>query len=474
MTLADHDAERSVLASVLLHRADVQAATYARLAGVVRAEHFDDARHAAMWEAMGAIVTAGRPVDSVTLTAALRAMKREHAVGGIAYFREVARSMAQDVTFTEAHAERVLVLAQRRIALAAADAHRARLLAGDDVSASVARMERESRDGIAAQMDLTARAAMADAWGEFDDETGRSARYGVAALDGSEFVQPVLGGLFAGQLTGLGGVPGGGKTAMAITAAVATAEAGGRVLFGALEMPRTDVAWRIAAGYCQWSPPSVDRIRSRKLSGDEITDLQRASRAVADLPLVVDDRPTTADAFCALARAEHSRDPLSLVVVDYLHLFERDAVDAKSREDQVIRRQVYALKTLAKALRVPVLMLVQFNRGGAKSERPTMFDAFGGSGIEHGCDNVVILVPDASTKGASVGRVMVYVDKRRGGSPCEDGVPILFDRARQRMRDIDGETSRVEYPRDTSRGAQWDDVLDDGNGAAWAPGGDAE
>lgn len=159
MTLADHDAERSVLASVLLHRADVQAATYARLAGVVRAEHFDDARHAAMWEAMGAIVTAGRPVDSVTLTAALRAMKREHAVGGIAYFREVARSMAQDVTFTEAHAERVLVLAQRRIALAAADAHRARLLAGDDVSASVARMERESRDGIAAQMDLTARAA---------------------------------------------------------------------------------------------------------------------------------------------------------------------------------------------------------------------------------------------------------------------------------------------------------------------------
>lgn len=473
MTLADHDAERSVIASVLLHRADVQAATHARLSAVVRPEHFDDPRHAAMWEAIGHVVAAGRPVDSVTLIAALREMKRDHAVGGVAFFREVACGMARDASFTDAHADRVLALANRRTALAAADGHRSRILAGEDVAASVARMERESREGITAKRDLSAGAAMADAWGEFDDETGRSARYGVATLDGSEFAQPILGGLFAGQLTGLGGIPGGGKTAMAITAAAATAEAGGRVLFGALEMPRTDVAWRLAAGYCQWSPPSVDRIRSRKLSSAEVTDLQRASRAVAELPIVIEDQPTTVDAFCALARAEHSRDPLSLIVVDYLHLFERDAADAKAREDQVIRRQVYALKTLAKALRVPVLMLVQFNRGGAKSDRPTMFDAFGGSGIEQGCDNVVILVPDPATESAVIGRVTVYVDKRRGGSPCKDGAAILFDRARQRMRDRDDDSAgRREYPRDTRSGA--DDPLDDGNGGAWAPGGDAE
>lgn len=163
-----------------------------------------------------------------------------------------------------------------------------------------------------------------------------------------------------------------------------------------------------------------------------------------------------------LARAEHSRDPLSLVVVDYLHLFERDAVDAKSREDQVIRRQVYALKTLAKALKVPVLMLVQFNRAGAKSERPTMFDAFGGSGIEQGADNVVILVPDASTKRDPVGRVTVYVDKRRGGATVEDGRVILFDRVRQRMRDLDDVAPRVD---------SYSGLAD---GGAWAPGGDAE
>ena len=74
-----------------------------------------------------------------------------------------------------------------------------------------------------------------------------------------------------------------------------------------------------------------------------------------------------------------------------------------------------------------------------------MFDAFGGSAIEQGADNVVILVPDAAAKGAPIGRVTVFVDKRRGGAPSPDGVPILFDRVRQRMRDVDA----VEYPRNT-------------------------
>jgi hypothetical protein len=54
-----------------------------------------------------------------------------------------------------------------------------------------------------------------------------------------------------------------------------------------------------------------------------------------------------------------ARDPLSILVVDYLTLLARDGTDARRREDEVIRRHVYALKTLAKVLRIPVLMLVQ-------------------------------------------------------------------------------------------------------------------
>lgn len=465
----NHEAERAVLAAVLMSSGPYAIAAYRRLAEIVRAEDFDEPRHADIWRAIGRVVDAGREVDFVTVCAELTAMRRINAVGDRQGLRrlvlEAELSMQCDV-----HADIVRVCAIRRRALEAADAHRVRILAGEDVAASFARMEAESREGITAQRDLSALAAVDAAWSEYCDDAARNARYGVGALDGDADRAGVLGGLFGGQLTALGAVPGGGKTALAATVTVATAAAGGRVLFAALEMPREDLVWRMVAGYCRHHPPSVDRIRSRSLSGHELADLQRASRDVALLPVLIDDAPTTVDAFCSLARAEHSRAPLSLIVVDYLHLFQRDAADAKRREDEVIRRHVYALKTLAKALKVPVLMLVQFNRGGAKSDRPTMFDAFGGSGIEQGADNVVILVPDPQTKSDPVGRVTVFVDKRRGGAPSTDGTVILFDRVRQRMRDLDA----TEYPRNTRATVEVDDTDDAPPWGTFAPGGDAE
>ena len=438
---ADLDAERALLSSVILAGdADpsrivlLTGSAYSRLGAVVRAEDFADVRHAAVWSAMGDLVTQGHGNGAVSIRPALRAAGNAARINGT--FLAGLTVAAQSYANADALACIVAAHASRRRAIAAADAHRTRLRDGEDIAASVATMEAESRDGVTGPRDISAHAAIEEAWDEVCEDRGVLARWGVSILDDGDATRAgVLGGLFAGQLTVLGAVPGGGKTALAITTTVATAEKGGRVLFGALEMPRTDVAWRMAAGYCRHAPPSVDRIRARTLTDDEVKDLQQSSAIVARLAVLIEDRDLTVNAFCALARAEHSRSPLALIVVDYLHLFSRDAGDERLRGDEVIRRQVYALKGLAKALRVPVLVLVQFNRVGGKSERPRMFDALGGSGIEQGADNVLILVPDESQRSAAQGRVMAFVDKRRGGAPCTEGVAIHFDRARQRFCD---------------------------------------
>ena len=117
-------------------------------------------------------------------------------------------------------------------------------------------------------------------------------------------------------------------------------------------------------------------------------------------------------------------------------LFAPQTEEERARGAEVIRRQCYALKALAKALRVPVLMLVQFNRGGAKSDRPTMFDALGGSGIEQAADNMLILVPEEANASAPSGRVRIFIDKRRGGAPCREGVLVGFSRTRQRFHGL--------------------------------------
>lgn len=446
MTLfADPAAERATISSVFI-AGDVDPDrialltndAYARLAAVVRAEDFYDTRHAAVWIAMGHVAAAGQGIETVTVNAAMRA----HRIPGDVSPDFVARLTVSSVPSSnaEAHATIVAALSARRRAIAAADAHRARLLDGGDIAASVATLESDSRDGITGPRDISVGAAFDEGWDRMTESRLCGARYGLRALDGAVGERGALGGLFGGQLTALGAVPGGGKTALAATATIATAQGGGRVLFAALEMPRTDLAWRFAAGFCR-VPVSVDHINTGTINQREADDLQRASREVSALPILVEDRDLTVNALCALATAEHSRGALSLIVVDYLHLLGRDAGDDKLRTDEVLRRQVYALKGLAKKLRAPVLMLVQFNRSGAKSERPTMYDALGGSAIEQGSDNVVILVPDTSAAGTVV-RVRVHVDKRRGGPPCREGVDVYFNRARQRFVDSadDGET----------------------------------
>lgn len=441
---ADPMAERAVLAAVFLagdadpvRIVSLTAEAYARLAAIVTADDFSDARHAAVWVAMGHVVGAGRGVEALTVNAAIRA----HRIAGGASSEFVAHltvaSSAADNA--EAHASIVAALGARRRAIAAAEAHRVRLLEGADIAASVAALENDSRDGITGPRDISAAAAMDEAWLRMEDHATRRAAWGIGPLD------VALGGLFGGQLTALGAVPGGGKTALAAgNVAVHTASRGGRVLFFSLEMPRTDLAWRMAVGFCR-DPQPIDRINSGTLSQDQLIDLQSASHRVATMPVLIEDREMTVNAACALARAEHSRDALSLIVVDYLHLLQRDVGDERLRGDEVLRRQVYALKGLAKALRVPVLMLVQFNRVGGKSDRPTMFDALGGSAIEQGADNVVILVPDAGAPAGARLRVMAHVDKRRGGPPCREGVALTFDRARQKFTDQDDEEFSTQH-----------------------------
>jgi len=460
-TFTDTAAERALIASVFLAGdADparivaLTAVAYTRLAARVRAEDFADGRHARIWTAMAAVVDAGGGVEAVTVAAALRRAK------GDAVTQEfLAGLTAEAVSPDNADAFAAIVsdLSARRRAIAAADAHRARLLDGEAVEGSLAALETATREGVIGTRDLSADAAMQEAWEDVMGGGSARALWGVDPLD-----DEVLGGIFGRQLTVLGAVPGGGKSALAVTAAAATALRVGRVLFASLEMPRAEVAWRLAAGLCHRAPMPLDVIRRGvPLSAEDAADLQRAAERVSALPVVIEDRPLTVNGLCALARAEHASGRLSLIVVDYLHLLQADAEDSHSREDAVLRRQAYALKSLAKALAVPVLALSQFNRVGAKSDRPTMFDALGGSGIEQAADNVVILVPEEGTEIREPRnnrvRVRVHVDKRRGGPVCREGVTVEFNKSRQRFG-VTGEAAGfVDAPRadDLDDGRVW-------------------
>lgn len=463
--LVDLEAERALLGSCLLAG---DAGTVARVGAIARPEDFSAPALAVVFEAFEAIAARGEPLDVLTAAQELRRMERLNTVGGSQFLGELTDTIPT-VAHIESHAAIVAGLGrQRRAAEAARELH-ARLAGGEPVESALARFQAAATAGVV-RRDLTARRAVDEAWERLESGATARALYGLATFDGGPGVaRPLFGGLFGAQLTVCAAIPGGGKSVLALGAALATAEAGGRALVFSLEMPRDEFVWRGAARH--WpageAPPSIDRIRSRRLSADECAELGRATQRIADLDgLLIDESRHTVDSLTILARAEHARAPVSLVVVDYLQLLGRDAVDGRAREDEVLRRQAYQLKGLAKELGCAVLALAQFNRGGAKSERPTMFDLLGGSGIEQAADNVVILAPEDEGD-AEVVRVRVCSDKRRGGAVEKGGRIVLLDKPRQRFCDpVDDYESWTPSGAGARDARGWDGYT--------APGGEAE
>lgn len=461
----DLEAERAVLGTCLLAG---DAGTVARVGAICRAADFFSPAHPVIFEAFEAIAGRGEPLDVVTAAQELRTRQRLNTVGGMQYLGELTDTIPT-VAHIEAHARIVADLARQRRAVDAAQELRLRLAAGEPVESALARFQGAVTVGVT-RRDLSAFGAVAEAWERVESGAMARAAYGLATFDGGAGVsRPLFGGLFGAQLTVCAAIPGGGKSVLALGAAIATAAAGGRALVFSLEMPRDEFVWRGAARY--WpegeAPPSIDRIRSRQLSSGEWAELGRAAQRLADLDgLSIDDSPHTADSITLLARAEHARSPLSLVVVDYLQMLGRDAADGRSREDEVIRRASYQFKGLAKELGCSVLALAQFNRGGAKSERPTMFDLLGGSGIEQAADNVVILAPEDEGD-AEVVRVRACADKRRGGAVEKRGRIVLLDKPRQIFRDPEDEYAAWAPGEGSARDAR-------GWGGYTAPSGEAE
>lgn len=118
----------------------------------------------------------------------------------------------------------------------------------------------------------------------------------------------------------------------------------------------------------------------------------------------------------AIARRQHRKSPLGVVIIDYLQLIEPDekGVPREQQIAQISRR----LKFLAKELRVPVIALAQLNRGVELREdkRPRLADLRESGSIEQDADMVMFLHrPDAYDPEDRPGEAEIIVAKHRSG-----------------------------------------------------------
>lgn len=221
-----------------------------------------------------------------------------------------------------------------------------------------------------------------------------------------------LSGLRKGEVVVIASHPSVGKTALAMNIAECVAlgsdvdgvpfvgECAGRhpVLYFSLEIPAECFAKRMLCGYAHLNPW---RLESKMIDEADKTavenTLSHAAEVLKQASLYVVDTPALdIDDLYQKAVCEKREKGIELVVIDYLQLCEGKAVSKQGRLEEMAYIS-NRIKTMAKELMVPVVVLVQLPKrivkeGESKQcNEPKLSDFLDAAAMEESADVVLLL-----------------------------------------------------------------------------------
>ncbi|HEX4954788.1 MAG TPA: replicative DNA helicase [Thermoanaerobaculia bacterium] len=428
------ESERAVLGALLLDPERLKG-TRARL----RTEQFYFERHQLVYAAMLALADEGHAADLVTLGARLDQAGKLEAAGGLAYLAGLDVDLP-DVGRLDSYAEIVVERALRRSLITRAvelvrDAQGSGRPGGELLAelAAWSRSQYAGRATVSSMADVMDGTLAAVEEASADRSGSTLLRFGLKAVD-----RWIPAGLRPGQLIILAGRPGSGKSAAALGVAQHNAQAGRGVVYFSDEMSREELGMRLLAA--ETGIPSQSLLTGH-LSARQCQAMVTAARALAELPLHIDDSgATTPERIREVGHSLASRQPLGLVVVDYLQLMRPAEARRLPNRNAELEALTRGLKQLAKELAVPVLALSQLTRDnerrGGGDHRPKLSDLRGSGSIEQDADMVVFLHHEHEYDAtAAVDRAEVILAKHRNGQTGT--AHVAWNAGTTQFRDLD-------------------------------------
>lgn len=424
--ISDVGAEAAVIGSIFLDAHAIFGARAMRL----DADDFVDQRAAAIYDAATSMSQRGAAIDTVAVAGILKDRGRLEWVGGVARLVAYTEQVATAAN-VEHYASRVKQKSELRKAVRIAKKIQEQAPTAEDARAFLDQAQRElialaDADFVAPveTADTACRAFFAGL--ERRQERGESA----GVQTGFHFFD-ARGGIPRSGMVTIGGRPGMGKTAWALSFLANLCQRGGHGFYAGFEMPRDQVLGRLAANLGE-----VDgmRIYDGTMNADDWVRVGRAMKEIHrwDLEFWTPEGATMAEIRVRALRA-HARRPLDALVLDYLQLIDGPGKDTYERVSQVSR----ATKRLAMELDCPVVALSQLSReiDRRDSKEPRMSDLRESGKIEEDSDVVAFVFrpvvyderyddPDATK---------LIVPKNRNGSVGHSW--IRFRAPYQRMED---------------------------------------
>lgn len=420
---ASVEAEQSVLGGLML-----DGSAYHRVADLLTDADFYRRDHALIFRGITELERKGQPLDAVTLGEWFESNGLSEQVDGGAYLTELA-STTPSAANVRAYAEIVADKARLRRAIQVGtelidgafdtggrdtleiitDATKAL----GDLTKSKSHVLKSVDDGLSEMVDLM-KARMAAG-----GMVGTS--YGIPDMD------DMTGGKQPGDLIIIAARPSMGKTTLALQGGMAA----GRPLIYSFETKAGKLLARMTA--------HVGRFPLRWLTHPQdapdyaFARIVEASKQVRERlsASIYDGRRLNIDQLRANAIREHSINPVSEIIVDHLGYMK---VPGKGRSDQEYGEVTKGLKELAIELNIPVVLLMQLNRGveSRADKRPMLSDLREVGAAEEDADVVAMIYRDgyynpeghlAARRDASgnmqAGYAEIFLRKNRDGEPGE-------------------------------------------------------
>jgi replicative DNA helicase len=405
------EAEQSILGALLN-----DASAIGRIASL-KAEHFSQGEHRAIFAAMLTDSAKGRPFDAVTL-ADSGASSLDYLNGLYACVPSASNIERHAKIVREAAAHRALrERAMQAVEIASGEGKSREKL--DAISTLFSGMEREQGKAPKRLGELAMqRLDEWDAIARGEKEPGWPTS--IPSLDTMH-----NGGLRPGKLYILAARPSVGKSSFVMHLLMALARQGKHGLFLSQEMESEEVVGRAV---CNDARINAGSLASGRMSDDEWARAAESMEALAGLPVWVDDTPALS--LLDIRGKARLIPSLRVLVLDYIQLCA--PTDSKRTRTEQVGEISRGLKALSKQLGIAVIALSQLNRDVEKraGKRPQMSDLRDSGEIEQDADGIWFLWPlREETHTDLTRRVGLDVAKNRGG---QKGAFVLrFDGARQ-------------------------------------------
>jgi replicative DNA helicase len=391
-----YEAETAVLGGLMLDNR-----AWDSVADLLTESDFYRYEHRLIFAAIAALANANRMADVVTVWAHLQAQGKGDEVGGIVYLNALAQFVPSAAnirryaeTVRERSVLRSLISASDEIATSAfntqgrpvatiADEAEQRIFAILESRAGAKEEWVSMSDMVVAELD----AIQERSDGTADAERGRDF-IPTGLLDLDDLLD---GGLRPGQLIVIGARPSMGKSAIADTIGLHVAtHLGLPVGKFSMEMANQEGGQRALAWTARIPLHAIRR--PERMNDLHWSSLTAGVETLRQIPFYSNDTAgLNIHQVRTKARLLRRRHGLRLLVVDYLQLMS--GTDPRAPRTYQLEEASRGLKSLAKELGIPVIALVQVNRGVEKEvdQMPRMSDIKDCGSIEQDADVIVFL-----------------------------------------------------------------------------------